>query len=63
MPDQPQHEVVEIGDEERLVTITGQGNMMRWVRKITAAAGVELWEKLWQTLRSSCEREWAMSFP
>lgn len=27
------------------------------------AAGVEPWARLWQTLRSSCEREWAMTFP
>ena len=49
--------------ESRLVAIRGQGNMMRWVRKIAAAAGVELWDRLWQTLRSSCEKEWAMTFP
>jgi len=49
--------------EPRLVGIRGQGNIMRHVRAICARAGVELWARLWQTLRQSCEKEWAMTFP
>ena len=49
--------------EDHLITIRGQGRIMRQVRAVCAHAGVELWERLWQTLRSSCEKEWAMSFP
>jgi integrase len=59
---QARYDEMEEGDT-RFVTIRGQGNIARWVEKITAAAGVEPWERLWQTLRSSCEREWAISFP
>ena len=54
------------GSEEgelHLVTIRGGGSMMRKVRAICAAAGVELWARLWQTLRASCEKERAMTFP
>jgi hypothetical protein len=36
---------------------------MRQVRAICARAGVELWARLWQTLRASCEKQWAMTFP
>jgi integrase len=46
-----------------LITITGKGAMIRSVRRIWARAGVEPWSRLWQTLRSSCEKEWAMTFP
>lgn len=49
--------------ETYLTDISGQGNMTRWVEKITAAAGVELWPRLWQTLRSSREKHWAMTYP
>ena len=49
--------------EQNLVTIRGQGRIMRQVRAICARAGVELWARLWQTLRASCEKEWAMTFP
>jgi len=37
--------------------------VIRRVRRIWAAAGVEPWARLWQTLRSSCVKEWAMTFP
>ncbi len=46
-----------------LVTIGGKGAVIRRVRRIWARAGVEPWSRLWQTLRSSCEKEWAMTFP
>ncbi|MCW5768680.1 MAG: tyrosine-type recombinase/integrase [Phycisphaeraceae bacterium] len=49
--------------EPRLVTIGGKGAVIRRVRRIWAAAGVEPWARLWQTLRSSCEKEWAMTYP
>ncbi|HMN96932.1 MAG TPA: tyrosine-type recombinase/integrase [Phycisphaerales bacterium] len=49
--------------EERLVAINGKGALIRPVRRIWARAGVEPWQRLWQTLRSSCEKEWAMTFP
>lgn len=49
--------------EDRLVTINGKGALIRPVRRIWACAGVEPWQRLWQTLRASCEKEWAMTFP
>jgi len=49
--------------EEHLITINGKGALIRQVRRIWARAGVEPWSRLWQTLRSSCEKEWAMTFP
>ena len=52
-----------VEDEEHLVTIGGKGAVIRRVRRIWARAGVEPWARLWQTLRSSCEKEWAMTFP
>ena len=49
--------------EKRLITINGKGALIRRVRRIWARAGVEPWARLWQTLRQSCEKEWAMTFP
>lgn len=49
--------------EPHLVTIRGQGRIMKTVRAVCARAGVDLWSRLWQTLRQSCEKEWAMTFP
>ena len=49
--------------EQLLVAIRGQGRISRQVGAICARAGVQPWARLWQTLRSSCEKEWAMSFP
>lgn len=49
--------------EMPLVTIGGKGAVIRRVRRIWAKASVEPWARLWQTLRSSCEKEWAMTFP
>ena len=49
--------------DSHLVTIRGQGRIMKQVRAICDRAGVALWARLWQTLRASCEKEWAMTFP
>lgn len=46
-----------------LVSIGGKGAVIRPVRRIWTRAGVEPWERLWQTLRSSCEKQWAMTYP
>ncbi len=43
------------------------GNCTRWGGPRLLAthwqAGVEPWKRLWQTLRSSCEKQWAMTLP
>ncbi len=49
--------------EAPLVMVGSSGAVIRRVRKLCAKAGVKPWERLWQTLRSSCEKEWAMHFP
>lgn len=49
--------------EEHLVRITGKGAVIRQARAIWKRSGVEPWERLWQTLRQSCEKQWAMTFP
>jgi len=49
--------------QQHLVSIKGKGAVLRQVRAICKRAGVEPWKRLWQTLRQSCEKEWAMSFP
>ena len=50
--------------EERLVAIGGKGGgMTRPATRIVRKASVEPWARLWQTLRQSCEKEWAMTFP
>lgn len=56
------HDAMEEG-EPRLVTIPQCGATTRRLRDIVTAASVAPWKKLWQTLRSSCEREWAMTLP
>jgi hypothetical protein len=37
--------------------------MTRRVNRIVKRASVEPWKRHWQTLRSSCEKEWAMTLP
>jgi integrase len=49
--------------EERLLTIRGQGAVRRRVQALCEQAGVELWDRLWQTLRCSCEMDWANEHP
>jgi integrase len=54
----------ELADgEQHLVSIRGKGAVLRQVRAICKRAGVEPWKRLWQTLRGSCEKEWAMTLP
>ncbi len=52
-----------VSGEEHLITINGNGALIRPVRRIWKRAGVEPWKRLWQTQRQSCEKQWAMSFP
>ena len=49
--------------EERLLTIKGAGSRRRQVVAIIKRAGVEPWDLTWQTLRRSCEIEWAQRLP
>jgi len=49
--------------QQHLVAIGGKGAVIRQVRAIWKRAGVEPWKRLWQTLRQSCEKEWAETFP
>lgn len=49
--------------EERLVTICNGGAGHRQAVAIIAKASVERWDDLWQTLRRSCEIEWAQQYP
>lgn len=48
---------------QRLVTMRGAGHVRRHVEGAIARAGVPAWAKLFQALRSSCEKEWAMTYP
>jgi integrase len=48
--------------ESLLVNLRG-GNLRKQALKIIAAAEVELWPDLWQSLRSSAEKEWALTMP
>jgi len=58
---QDRFDEVEPG-QERLVKIRG-GHLRRTFEAIIRRAGVKPWAGLWQTLRASCEKEWAMTFP
>lgn len=49
--------------EERLVTMRGAGHMRRMIEAAIKRAEVAPWKKLFQSLRSSCEKEWAMQHP
>lgn len=49
--------------ETRLITFGGGGAHRRKMRAIMDRAGVEPWDDTWQTLRRSCEIEWAQRFP
>jgi integrase len=49
--------------QSHIITIQPGGYMNRKMRACIQRAGVTPWPRLWQALRSSCEKEWAMSFP
>jgi integrase len=49
--------------QQHLVAISGKGAVIRQARALWKRAGVEPWKRLWQTLRQSCEKQWAMTFP
>ncbi len=49
--------------EDRIVTLGRGGQLHRRLQAIVKIAGVEPWPRAFQTLRSSCEKEWAMDFP
>ena len=48
---------------EHIVTITASGQLRRRLVGIVKRAGVEPWPDVFQTLRRSCEKEWAAQFP
>jgi len=61
-----QHQRIEIVDSQRswgFDADPGQFWLALEARRICKRAGAEPWERLWQTLRLSCEKEWAMNFP
>ena len=39
------------------------GDLYRAVCELARLMGVAPWKRLWQTLRSSCEKQWAMTLP
>jgi integrase len=49
--------------EHRLITLGQGGQRHRALRRICAAAGVAPWKDAFQTLRRSCEKQWAMEYP
>ena len=49
--------------EQHLVKIQGKGAVRRQVGAIWKRSTVEPWDRLWLTLRQSCEKQWAMKFP
>ena len=59
---QERFDAAEEGDE-RLVSVRGAGGRRRAVLRILERAGVEPWDQTWQSLRRSCEIEWAKHHP
>ena len=49
--------------QERVITLGRGGQLHRRLTAIVRQAGVEPWKDAFQTLRRSCEKEWAMTFP
>jgi hypothetical protein len=47
----------------RIVTVQPGGYLNRMMIAYIKRAHIKPWARLWQTLRSSCEKEWAMTFP
>jgi len=46
-----------------ILTLGKGGYTQRTMIAAVKRSGVEQWPRLWQALRSSCEKEWAMTFP
>jgi integrase len=49
--------------QDRIVTLRPGGFLNRMMKSYIKRAEIEVWPRLWQTLRSSCEKEWAISIP
>ncbi len=45
--------------QEQVVPLSRAGNVRRRVERAIRLSGVKPWANLWQTLRSSCEKQWA----
>ena len=56
-------DALEEGADGHLVTISSTGWAHTALRDAIRDAGLEPWDDLFQTLRRSCEIEWAQSFP
>ncbi len=54
---------VEPGAEGVITLSSSKGNLARDLKKVIGAAGLNRWPKIWQSLRASCEREWATRYP
>jgi hypothetical protein len=48
---------------ERIIAARHGGQVFRRLRPLITSAGVKPWPRLFQTLRASCEKEWAERFP
>jgi len=59
---QDRFDEVEPGQEHLVKRMVG-GHLRKTFKAIIQRAGVKPWRGLWQTLRASCEKEWAMTFP
>jgi integrase len=55
---QDAREALPDGASDLIVTIRGHGHLHDGLHRIIKRAQVEPWPRLWQTLRSSCEKEW-----
>jgi integrase len=49
--------------QTRIIADRAGGYLRRMMRAIVKRAGVTPWARLWQTLRSSCEKRWAAEWP
>jgi len=49
--------------QERVIPLRKDGYLNRTLKTAIRRAGIPEWPKLWQTLRSSCEKQWAIQFP
>ena len=49
--------------QEQIITLKPGGQLGRALRRIVRHAGVEVWKDTFQTLRRSCEKQWAETFP